>query len=174
MASERTIPRPLPPPRPRSPSREYVGDEEVTRCTDRDLLLRALNEIFVMQHSIGKLAADVAEAKAAAMSASAAASRVETALSTEKTERQTADAREAHERQESFPDLVNVVDKKLAEHKLAVVEDKAEDLEKAIEKTSERRWAVKLAVITAVVVAVVTAVGATVVRFTEASIRGHW
>jgi hypothetical protein len=174
--AERTIPRPAQPPplRPRSPSREFVGEEEVTRCTDRQLLLRALNEIFTLQHAMGKLTADVAEAKTAAVSANAAALRLEGALSTEKMERLTGDAREAHARQESIPDLENVVDKKLAEHKLAVVEGEAQKLEKTLERSGDRRWSVNLVVITAIVTAVVSGAVATVVRFYEAAARGHW
>jgi hypothetical protein len=171
---EKTIPRPLPPPRPRSPSREYVGDEEVTRATDRELLLRALNEIFAMQHAIGQLTAGVAEAKTAALNANATASRVEQALITERSERQVADATEARERAESIPDLENVVDKKLAEHKLAAVTEEADKLEKTIDRRSDREWSIKLAIITAIVTAVITGGLAMVVRIMEASTRGHW
>jgi hypothetical protein len=179
MSTERLVPRPpLPPPRPRSASREYIGNDEtaedVTRCTDRELLLRALNEILQMQYTIGQLTAGLADTKAAALDARAVALRVEAALGAEKADRLIGDANTARAVAESYPNLEKVVDQKITQHKLTIATEATQELEESLKKTDDRQWAVKLAFVTVVITSIVTGSVALIVRMIEASIRGHW
>ena len=144
--------------------REHLSDgTDITTVTDRSLIIRALEEIFHISHTLGQVLGRQATYETEQVSIRSDIAELKSGISDEH-----------RARQESVPDILEqaeaIVERKVAETKLEAATTHAHSLEKKADKSGDRMFTIYLTLGTAVGTGLIAAFA----RVIEAAIRHHW